>query len=96
MQSLPLKRAPQTNATQREAWMEKFRQSGLSRQAFARKHGLKLSTFHRWLAKRNLSSAPAPQPIVFKEIDPHPVLNVPANGWAVEILTPAGLLIRLR
>jgi hypothetical protein len=96
MQTLPLKRAPQTKATQREAWMEKFRQSGLSRQAFARRHGLKLSTFHRWLAQAKMSSAPVPQPAVFKELNPQPVLNIHPHGWEMEILTPAGLLIRLR
>jgi len=97
MSLLPLvRRSPRTGPAQRETWRQQFRQSGLSRQAFARKHGLKLSTLHRWLAQAKSSLAPAAHPVVFQEVRPPTGLPIAGSSWALEILTPSGLLLRLR
>lgn len=89
---------PRTTQAQRQGWLQKFFSSGLSRQAFAREHGLKLSTLCRWLAQDQESDSAArlPKPVVFKEVSLPAVVNASGQCWAMEIVTPSGLVLHLR
>ena len=91
-------RSPRTTRAQRQEWLQKFFTSGLSRQAFAQEHGLKLSTLCRWLAQaQEGDNAPClPKPVVFKEVSLPAVVNASGQCWAMEIVTPSGLVLRLR
>ncbi len=97
MQLIPIPpRYSQITATQREVWIEKYRRSGLSCRVFAQANGLNLSTFYGWLKKARRAQPAHAKPIVFQEIAPLRPLTAPANPWAMEIETAAGLRIRLR
>jgi hypothetical protein len=97
MQLQPCKpRAPRTTRVQQLQWIERFRNSGLTRHAFAQEHGLKISTLDRWLARAGHSASPVSQPVLFKELPRPVVLNGSGQSWSMEILTPSGLIVRLR
>jgi hypothetical protein len=72
----------------------RFHQSGLSRAAYARRHGLVLSTLIRWLAEPRPRPAKA-SPVVWRELPMSPELVV-GSGWAVEIEIPRRSTIRFR
>lgn len=98
MQLQPIvSRMPRTTSAQRREWLQKFFSSGLSRQAFAREHGLKFSTLCRWLAEAQHPGPRIANPVVFKEVVSLPAKVPDANpAWTIEILTPAGLVLHLR
>ncbi len=98
MQLQPImSRMARTTSAQRQEWLQKFFSSGLSRQDFAREHGLKFSTLCRWLAQTQDAAQPIAKPVVFKEVVALPAKVPDANPvWTIEILTPAGLVLHLR
>jgi len=57
----------------------------LSRREFASRHGLRLSTLHRWLRQPKAIAA------AFTELK----LPAPAARWAAEVVHPDGLVLRL-
>ena len=72
-----------------------FYSSGLSRALFARHEGLVLSTLDRWLAEAK-SARKGQSPVVFEELRVAPSMPGAAPAWALEIITPEGLTVRLR
>jgi len=71
----------------------RFQQSGLSRKAFAAQEGVPRSTLDFWLYVA--SHRPGPSPVVFREVE----VSLPAaqpEGWAMEIESRDGLVIRCR
>ena len=98
MQLQPImSRMARTTSAQRQEWLQKFFSSGLSRQDFAREHGLKFSTLCRWLAEAQDPVPAVAKPVIFKEVVSLPAKVPDSNAaWVIEILTPAGLVLRLR
>jgi hypothetical protein len=70
----------------------RFRESGLSRAAFARRHGLVLSSLIRWLGQPPPRPAVA-SPVVWRELPVSSGLTMGSN-WALEIESSRGLKIR--
>lgn len=70
--------------------------SGLSQQAYCRRHGIAYSSFCRW--KRKLSeatgSASVPAPAAFVELEP--VAPAASPRWDVELELGEGVYLRLR
>ncbi len=91
-----VQRLPRTTSAQRAQWVQKFHSSGLSREAFAREHGLRRSTFHRWVAQSTEPLESKPKNIAFQEVRLSAAPRTSAQDWAMEVLTPAGLIVRLR
>ena len=89
------KRARTTQA-QRARVVERFHQSGLTRSAFARRHGLSAWTLSRWLAEANAGSKPASSTMMFGELKLAPGPLPEAAGWALEVVGANGVTIRLR
>ena len=80
---------------QRARIVARFHHSGLSRAQFARRQGLVLSTLDRWLAELK-GARKDRSPVVFKELRLAQPLASSATAWALEIITPEGLTVRLR
>jgi len=72
----------------------RFQSSGLSRAAFARSHGLVLSTLIRWLTEAR-EKPTGRSPVIWRELEVSPGLPVTA-GWAMEIVGLRGLTVRCR
>lgn len=79
---------------ERTQWLDRYRRSGLSQEAFARSHGVKLSRLRYWLYHprwRRASPAGAPR---WQEIR---INGWPAApSWAAEISLPGGCTVRLQ
>ena len=81
-----------TTAAERAGVVEQFRQSGLSRKAFAENQDIALYKLHRWLAQARKETVRSPLP--FREI---PFLSpFSSASWALEIINPSGITIRFR
>jgi len=81
-------------AAQRAQVVARFHQSGLSRAQFARRQRLVLSTLDRWLAEAE-DAGKGSSPVVFSELRLAPPVTG-AAAWAVEIVSPDGLIVRCR
>ncbi len=82
-------------ATERAEILENFHNSGLTHRAFAQTHNIALSTLSKCLTDAKRKSN-APSPVLFRELR---VPTPPASStmqWAVEIVSPDGLMIRCR
>jgi len=75
--------------------IEQFRRSGLTRAAFCQQRGIPLATLSWWLAKAKRTSH-LPVPVVFSEVMLPPAAGAATSAWAMEIVRPDGLVIRLR
>jgi hypothetical protein len=85
-----------TTRAQRARIVERFYRSGLTQVAFARRRGLSAWTLNRWLAEAKRGWKPASPPMVFGELQLAPMsLPESSSGWAVELLGPNGVRIRL-
>jgi hypothetical protein len=80
-----------TTPQERAAWVRRFERSGLTRQEFAERHGLGLSTLDRWRARE--SSVLARTPPALREVSVSPLLGPPQ--WAAEVQHPDGRIVRL-
>jgi hypothetical protein len=93
--SLPVRRRRDESPQQT---LSQFRQSGLTQRAFCEQIGLPVSTLQWWLARARREAVTA-RPVAFTEIT-MPAMAPPARGigpeWAVEIVTTAGVTVRLR
>lgn len=80
-----------TTPAQRARWVRRFRNSGLSQQAFARKHHLAVSTLGVWIKKTKPSADPNSQPVPLSEV------SLPAllSPWAAEVTQRNGTTVRL-
>jgi hypothetical protein len=93
--SLPARRRRDESPQQTLA---QFRQSGLTQRAFCEQIGLPVSTLQWWLARAR-RDAVAVRPVAFTEVTiPAMAPSTRAIGpeWAVEIVTAAGVTVRLR
>lgn len=79
---------------QRRRLVERYRNGHLTQAQFARKHGLKLGTFHQWLYRANKPMGPAPG--LFQELR-LPVASVAsaAGPWSAEIALGTDITVRL-
>jgi hypothetical protein len=95
--TVPMRKRMST-AEERESWIRRYRESGLSVLQFCDEHKLAPQTFYQWLANTRL----APQTIVpaasegllkFTEIK----LEAPNSpcAWAAELCRPNGLVLRV-
>lgn len=75
--------------------LARYRASGLTQRAFCEQIGLPVSTLQWWLVRARRRALTA-RPLTFTEI-PLPIA-APATtpAWAVEIVTAAGVTVRLR
>jgi len=85
-----------TTRAQRARVVERFHRSGLTRAAFARRHGLSAWTLSRWLAEAKRGSGLASPPMMFGELKLAPSPLPQPVGWAVEVVGANGVTIRLR
>ena len=91
-----ISRRARTTRAQRARVVERFHQSGLTRSAFARRHGLAAWKLSRWLAEANGDSKPASSPMMFGELKLAPSPLPETAGWALEVVGANGVTIRLR
>jgi len=82
-------------AAQRARIVARFHQSGLSRAQFARRARLVLSSLNRWLTEAR-DARKGSSPVVFRELRLAPPVPGAATSWAVEIVSPDGLIVRCR
>jgi hypothetical protein len=80
-----------TAPEERIAWVRHFERSGLTRQEFARRHGLRLSTLDRWRSQGTTTPSATLPPL--REVRLGPLLGSPP--WIAEVQRPDGLTIRL-
>jgi hypothetical protein len=88
------KRQRRSTSAERAEIIAEFKRSGLTLLAFSRAHNIALSTLSKWLYTKHKSKDSAP--VLFKELR---VSQPPANGviaWAIEIVSPDGMVIRFR
>jgi hypothetical protein len=93
-------RRPNSTLAERARWAARFRRSGLSQSAFAKRHDLNLFTLRKWLEGQR----PAPSlkkktfprrkipALALREISLGSVLGA---KWAAEIILPSGVTVRL-
>jgi transposase-like protein len=74
---------------QRQQLLARFRQSQLTQEAFAARHGIGVSTLGKWLHRESQKSLP---PVKFREV----TLPKPAPRWPVEVVSPHGWIVRLQ
>jgi transposase-like protein len=77
----------------------RFYGSGLSRKAFAERHGIALSTLSYWLRqeKRRTGSVAVIRPeVVFSELKVSPESLGRESRWGMEVVSPTGLRVRSR
>jgi len=89
-------RSARTTRAQRAQVVERFQRSGLTRAAFARRHGLSAWKLSRWLAEANGGSKPASPTMMFGELKLAPAPLPEPAGWALEVVGANGVTIRLR
>jgi len=87
-------RRRRTSAAQRARLIARFQSSGLTRGAFARRHGVGVSTLGGWLTKAR--AAARPTPVAFREVSWAGVGAAPAIRWAMEIEGAGGVTVRCR
>ena len=80
---------------QRAQFVARFHQLGLDRAQFARRQRLVRSTLDRWLAEAR-DAQKSSSPVVFSEFRLAPPVTEVATAWAVEIVSPDGLIVRCR
>ena len=85
---------PRTTPEERARTIARFHDSGLSRTAFARRHGLVLSTLIRWLGQPQPKPA-VTSPVVWREL-PVPSGLAVGSGWLMEVESPRGVKVRFR
>jgi transposase-like protein len=75
--------------------LETFRSSGLTRRAFSQTHGIALNTLNKWLTIAGKGGR-APKPVLFRELKVQQVPMSATMAWAIEIVSPDGLVVRCR
>ena len=88
------RRRRRTSAVQRARLIARFKSSGLTRIAFARRHGLGVSTLGGWFTKAR--ATPRATRVEFGEVSLAGVGSAPAVQWAMEIGGAGGLTVRCR
>jgi hypothetical protein len=89
------KRHRRSTPAERAEILESFRGSGLTRRAFSQTHGIALNTLNKWLTIAG-KGGKAPKPVLFRELKVQQAPMGVTMGWAVEIVSPDGLVVRCR
>ena len=89
------------NATQWRDIIQRFEQSGQTRDVFCAEHALALSTFSRWRQRLRTTSASQPrtqEAVSFVELlaPDDEVTAPPSSSWDVELQLGADIILRLR
>ena len=93
------RRKRMSTAQQREVWIRRYRESGLSVLQFCDEHKFAPQTFYHWLAKNRLAQEATMVSVAsegspkFTEIKLEP--SNTAGGWAAELCRPSGLILRV-
>jgi len=74
------RRRPNTTPAQRARWVRRLRGSGLSQQAFARQHGLPLSTLGLWLRQAAPTTPVTSPPLALGEVSLPALLSRVGRG----------------
>lgn len=77
----------------RAALVQEFRLSGETQKGFARRQGIKWTTFRNWLYGRRRVARKLQQPVSFQEIRIVPPAS--PSRWAAEISLDGGTVVRL-
>jgi hypothetical protein len=88
------RRRPRSTPPERADWVRRFHRSGLTQREFADRHRLGLSTLQKWMAQRPAEpSSGRGAKCVWQELK----LPAPpgAPRWAVELVRPDGLTLRV-
>jgi transposase-like protein len=72
--------------------VERFEQSGVSQEAFARRHQIGLSTLSKWVKEARTGSVPS-EPVSLREVNFGQMLGSPA--WVAELSRKDGTVVRL-
>ena len=80
---------------ERQAWICRYRASGLAQEEFARRQGLSVGTLRNWLYRfeNGASSPQAPEPIRLQEV--RVIGGSDTIAWAAEVRLPGGASCRL-
>lgn len=78
---------------ERRQWVRRYERSGLSRAAFARQHGLGLSTLVRWQAEHTLPVEALPEAPSFREVPMSAAFT--SSPWVAEVQRPDGWVVRV-
>jgi transposase-like protein len=89
------KRQRRSTSAERAEILAEFQRSGMTRLAFSRTHNVALSTLSKWLYNAKHKSKNS-APVLFKELRVPQSPAVAAMAWAVEIVSPDGMVIRCR
>ena len=84
-------RRHRTTAQERAAWVRRFERAGMTRQEFARRHGLRPATLDRWRSQG--TTAPRAPLLPLREVQLSSVFG--SARWVAEVQRPDGLTIRL-
>lgn len=79
--------------TERGQWVRRFERGGLSRAAFARQHGLSVSTLVRWMAEHAKPAGPAADVPAFREVPMSAAFT--SAPWVAEVQRPDGWVVRV-
>ena len=89
------RRRRRTSSRQRARLIARFQSSGLTREAFARRHGVGVSTLGKWLTDAGATSR-RPSPVVFREMPWAGMASAAAIPWAIEVEGVGGVTVRCR
>jgi hypothetical protein len=94
--SIVSRRWRRTTPVQRDRWVRRYHQSGLTQGQFARQHGLGLASLRRWIALGS-ARAPAAAPAFIELPRPAaaPGSSVLPIAWGAEVIRPDGTIWRL-
>jgi hypothetical protein len=81
-----------TSAAERMKMLERYRASGLTRQAFCQQEGISIHKLDFW--RRKEKKVTKGKGLALREVQ-WPA-TVPPEGWSMEIVSPAGWTIRRR
>ena len=79
-----------TPAERREALVAEYRESGLTQAAYARREGVRYSTFAGWVQRSRRPRGPRRAPVRFAEVK----WPVPVAAAGLEVQLPDGLVLR--
>jgi len=89
------RRRRRTSSRQRARLIARFQNSSLTREAFARRCGVGVSTLGKWLTDARATSRRA-SPVVFREMPWVGMASAAAIPWAIEVEGVGGLTVRCR
>ena len=93
------RRKRMSTAQEREEWVRRYHQSGLSVLQFCDEHKFAPQTFYQWLAKHRLAQEVTVVPAVSEALPKFTEIKLEASkspcAWAAELCRPSGLVLRV-